>query len=454
MVRVCELVLLVGVFACGRVGFDVTSSHGDASTGDGNASDTRLRVAEVAIGNDFTCARSNRGEVTCWGNNSWGKLGIPSSDPSPRGDAPGELTTLVPIDLGLGTGVTAESLTRGLDSTCALLSDHTAKCWGNNDGAQLLAGAMSNVGDAPGEMGDALGAVAIAGGGPFDQIVSGHYHTCVLRSSKVWCGGLNDLAQNGYGNFTASRSRAQLAALPPVNLGTNFVPVELTAGFNATCARDAQGRVKCWGYAGSGDTGLGETSTRGDQASDMGDALPFLQFAPGVAATQISGGNGFACIVSAQTVRCWGHNLAGVIGNGTTQNAGDQPGEVVTLGALPLGAPVARVSAGGAFACALLTTGEVACWGQNNHGQLGLGDNNDRGDTPGEIDGSLRVRLPEPAVGVFLGERHACATLASGAVACWGYNDSGQLGSGDANDRGDSARPDPFVIQATDLWTP
>jgi alpha-tubulin suppressor-like RCC1 family protein len=85
----------------------------------------------------------------------------------------------------------------------------------------------------------------------------------------------------------------------------------------------------------------------------------------------------------------------------------------------------ATVTAGGAHSCAALTDGRVFCWGANDQGQLGDGDN-----VP-----SL-VPVPVPAltavVQVAAGRAHTCARQRDGAVWCWGGNDSGQLGDGRA----------------------
>ena len=84
----------------------------------------------------------------------------------------------------------------------------------------------------------------------------------------------------------------------------------------------------------------------------------------------------------------------------------------------------------------------LKCWGANDFGQLGLGDTNNRGDEPGEMGGLL----PYVGVGtgrtveeMGLGQAHSCSLLDNQRVKCWGGNNHGQLGLGDTNNRGDQA---------------
>ena len=84
---------------------------------------------------------------------------------------------------------------------------------------------------------------------------------------------------------------------------------------------------------------------------------------------------------------------------------------------------------GGSFGCALLDTGEVACWGANNHGQLGDGTFTDAVGT------ATRVVGISNAVAIQLGSARACALLDDGQIMCWGDNEYGMLGDGTTLDR-------------------
>ncbi|KAJ1480913.1 hypothetical protein T484DRAFT_2770569 [Baffinella frigidus] len=111
----------------------------------------------------------------------------------------------------------------------------------------------------------------------------------------------------------------------------------------------------------------------------------------------------------------------------------------VDLGA---GRTAVAVSAGSRHTCALLDDATVKCWGNNDAGQLGLGDNANRGDDANEMGANLPsvdLGAGRTAVAVSAGGKHTCALLNDTTVKCWGLNDNGQLGLGDTSDRGDDA---------------
>lgn len=113
---------------------------------------------------------------------------------------------------------------------------------------------------------------------------------------------------------------------------------------------------------------------------------------------KVYAGLNHTCALTASSgVKCWGGNSGGTLGLGDTESRGDQPGEMgPNLPAVELDHEVAQlaVAKGGAFNCVLLKDSSVKCWGDNSYGQLGLGDAQDRGDNLGEMGVHLpRVRL-------------------------------------------------------------
>ena len=158
--------------------------------------------------------------------------------------------------------------------------------------------------------------------------------------------------------------------------------------------------------------------------------------------------------------KCWGHNLFGELGLGDTQHRGDDGTEMGnSLPSVDLGSgwTVVEVAAGYRHSCARLEDGAaraVKCWGYNYYGQLGLGDENDRGDEGGEMGDSLRaVQLGtgRSAVALALGYKHSCALLDDASVKCWGWNYRGQLGLGDTLERGDDSGVMGDRLPAVDL---
>lgn len=87
-----------------------------------------------------------------------------------------------------------------------------------------------------------------------------------------------------------------------------------------------------------------------------------------------------------------------------------------------------QVAVGVYHACALLNDRSVRCWGGNAFGQLGDGTTTDR-DAPVRVEG-----LP-PAAQIVAGARHTCARSVEGRVLCWGANGDGQLGDGTTDAR-------------------
>lgn len=102
-----------------------------------------------------------------------------------------------------------------------------------------------------------------------------------------------------------------------------------------------------------------------------------------------------------------------------------------------------KIAVGFSHTCALLDNGSVKCWGFNNGGQLGLGDDPfPRGDELGEMGDDLPevgLGASRSAIGIASGDYHVCATLDDLTVKCWGRNEAGQLGLGDVLGRGDDA---------------
>jgi alpha-tubulin suppressor-like RCC1 family protein len=112
---------------------------------------------------------------------------------------------------------------------------------------------------------------------------------------------------------------------------------------------------------------------------------------------------------------------------------------------LGVGRTAAALTAGGSHACAWLDGGVIKCWGRNQDGQLGLGDADNRGDGPDEMGDHLpTIDLAEGVLAVAAGLGHTCALLDGGAIKCWGVNADGQLGLGDARTRG--ALPNEMAV--------
>ncbi len=397
------------------------------------------------IGSDcfYSCAVLDNGAVKCWGCNSYGQLG--QGDVVRRGDDAGEMgDSLLPISLGSG----ATAVAVGSWHSCARLNTGAVKCWGYNSYGQLGLGDTSHRGDGPGEMGSSLPTVSLGTGRTAVEITAGDRHTCArLDNGQVKCWGGNGWGQLGLGNTQGRGDNAGEMgdSLPAVDLGTGRTAQSIVAGRRHTCALLDNYQVKCWGDNALGQLGLGDTDDRGNNAGEMGDALPSVNLGTGLTATQVAGRWNHTCArLNNGSVKCWGENTYGKLGVGDTNHRGDASGEMGdALPAVDLGTAQTAVVVTTAteHSCARLGNGGVKCWGGNSAGQLGQGDTITRGDAAGELGDSLQpvdLGTVRTAGTIAAGAWHVCARLDNGQLKCWGSALSGALGLGPAgNSQGD-----------------
>jgi hypothetical protein len=144
-------------------------------------------------------------------------------------------------DAGLLAKLNAIELTAGEDHTCALLSDHTVKCWGKNESGQLGDQTMT----------DSAVPVSVLGVAGVAHITAGAHHTCALiGNGTVWCWGNNTHHQLANGE-TKNNGRAAMV------LGLIGVSQIVAAG-EGTCARlFTDGEVRCWGRNDAAQLGDG-----------------------------------------------------------------------------------------------------------------------------------------------------------------------------------------------------
>jgi alpha-tubulin suppressor-like RCC1 family protein len=144
--------------------------------------------------------------------------------------------------------------------------------------------------------------------------------------------------------------------------------------------------------------------------------------------SSISAGGSSVCAVlgagAAGTLRCWGSNLAGQLGDGTVI-ARSFPTQVRSSATAML-VGIRSVDVGTSAACAVMDSGAVRCWGSNTDGQLG-NNTTIASRYPVAVAGIDGVTTKATSVGV--GDGFACALLTTGAVRCWGRNTNGQLGN-------------------------
>lgn len=158
----------------------------------------------------------------------------------------------------------------------------------------------------------------------------------------------------------------------------------------------------------------------------------------------LDAGGAFSCaILSKGQVRCWGFGIAGRLGYGNTNSIGDDE-TPDTAGPVDLGLNRSATSlvAGNGFTCAILNSAQVRCWGYGVQGQLGYGNSNHIGDseTPGSVE-PVDLGPGNTATEITAGNGQTCVILNTRQVRCWGYAINGQLGFGNTNNIGDDELP-------------
>jgi len=343
------------------------------------------RVPALAIdaGLGHTCALTTAGGVRCWGLNDEGQLGDGTTQ-----------NRSLPVDVsGLGSGVTA--VTAGAFHTCAVTAAGGVKCWGYNRHGELGDGTTTSRLTPVDVSGLSIGVKALAAGG----------HTCALLvSGGVKCWGQNHFGELGDGTTTNRPTPVDVVGL---SSGVAAIAIEDVH----TCALMVSGAVKCWGSNTDGELGDGTTTDRSTPVDVAG-------LSAGVAA--VGAGDFQSCaLLSAGSVKCWGTNDNGELGNGTAFGSRSlTPVDVVGLSGGK------AIAVGWGHACALLSGGGVKCWGYNRNGELGDGGTGNR-DRPVDVPG-----VPAGVAALAAGGVHNCALTRAGGVSCWGDNSYGQLGDG------------------------
>jgi cysteine-rich repeat protein len=324
----------------------------------------------------------------------------------------------------------------GLDTggthTCAIGDEGQLRCWGSGENGRLGYGNTQTIGDD--EPASAAGDVDV--GGAVKQVVTGSAHTCaLLHTGQVRCWGYGYWGRLGYGNTQDIGDDETPASAGDVDLGG---PVNsLAAGYNHTCAIMQSGNVRCWGHGGAGQLGYGNTEAVGDDETpaSMGDvSLPDVVIA-------LALGQAHSCaILKDGTAQCWGEYEHGKIGFANQQNVGDD--ELPTSGGpIDVGGTVAQISAGAGHTCALLTSGGVLCWGSAFYSALGYQNEEHLGDDEPEASGGALDLGTGLVRGITTTTTHNCALMQGDTLRCWGNNADGKLGYGHANDIGDDEAP-------------
>ena len=313
-------------------------------------------------------------------------------------------------------------------TSCVLADDGKVYCWGQNGCGQVGNGsapaANCNVG--AGSVGVPKPTL-VAGLGTAVSLAVGEFHNCaILSDSGVKCWGLNHKGQLGAGDTNSYSAPVSVMSGGAALQGATA----LALTDSSTCAV-VGGNVLCWGNGQYGRLGNGDTTDALAPVMVMDGAQP-LSNVVGLAA----GLQHVCALRQGGSVSCWGRNLNGQLGRGTSGSGTDASTPAAIAGLTG----VDELLAAGYRTCARIG-GTARCWGQNLSGQNGTG-NTTESSTPLDIVGLTT------AISITMGQNHTCAVLTGGQAICWGLNSFGQLGNG-ATSTGAQATPVTVVDPAT-----
>ena len=378
------------------------------------------KVIQLTSGEYHTCALLNSGQVRCWGSNEYGQLGHENTITIGNKSTPyANIYEAGSIDLG---GFAVE-IAAGKNHTCALLDTGHVRCWGSNREGQAGYSVFTNLGDEIGETPALFGDVPLQG--HVVHISAGYYNTCaLLMNGEVKCWGSFGTGNNQY-----------VSPVNSLNLKIKANVTALASGYKHTCALLDTGSVKCF----SGDGTLAQGPLLGelgyDHKRDVGPIDAPDVFIGGRVLQLSSKRNHTCALLDTKKVRCWGANFMGQLGLGILPNVGDGVGPSINQsGDVKINESVSRIDVGVYHTCAVLTTGDVRCFGRGAEGQLGYGGDDEKiGDD--EFPSTIStVDLGAKAIATSLTLYSTCALLETGQVRCWGNGADGRGTLGYGND--------------------
>jgi alpha-tubulin suppressor-like RCC1 family protein len=298
------------------------------------------------------------------------------------------------VQLTQSGAVVPVAIAAGAWHTCLMYTDHTIRCTGLNNQGEIGNNDYHAVSEPQ------LAQTTVT---PTTLLI-GNEHTCTwISDGTMQCWGTNYTGQLGDGTIGGFAMVPQ--AVHNISTAAKGVP----GGYH-TCALLTDATVQCWGRNQDGQIGNGDATT------DVTLPTPVLNLGGPVVDLYAGGYHTCAVFGTDRTLKCWGRNARGQVGDGTIDTPITQPHTVVGLSGVNM------LALGGYHSCALLQDATVACWGENANGQAGA--SGPYAATPTAVSGLTNVTE------LASGFRHSCAVTGDGVMRCWGQNDWGQLGDG------------------------
>lgn len=371
-----------------------------------------VTALDISVGFDepFFCA-VDAGAVKCWG----GDFGLP-------------VDAAVPVP-GVESGATSIAITSSwLSASMCTLIDGAVACWHGEATYDPDDNTIPEFGNPEIVPGASSGATAVT---------AGESHFCAVIDEGAYCWGLNDSGQLGNGSIDESTD-------PVMVDGLSTGVTAIAAGAAHACAIVDAG-LKCWGANQLGQMG-------NDSTVDSMTPVDVSGLAVGI--TAVAAGGDHSCAISGGDAFCWGSNQVGELGIGRGMDS-TTPSDVsgVSSGA-------SMIATGGetgdnhlGSSTCVVVSGAAKCWGDNATGQLGDGTFVDRlvpVQVSGLMDGVTDIAIGGRGPENYFNGGHACA-VETGAVKCWGLNDTGQLGDGTTIDSSTPVDVAGLLPSATDV---
>lgn len=360
----------------------------------------------VTTASNHTCALTSSGAVKCWGNNTYGKLGT--------GDF---ISVTTPTTVSLAA--TATQISASAHHTCAVLSTGAIQCWGNNSNGRLGNGTAV----------ESATPVTVSGlAGTAVEVAAGLDFTCArLNTGAVQCWGNYSLGRLGIGTATVATpcsdgiQSSSTACTSAGGVWNGHLYYDCSNGISTSPAACQAVTNGTWAHCSNGTS---STSALCTTAGQTWDASLYTYCTSGIAVTNATtfctnnGGSQGSYGYCADTIY---KARSSCLNAGKTWHVTTLPGAIVDFG----GVPATQIVTSGATACALLQGGSVRCWGSNGNGQIGNGDADTSSSylapaTAVDFSGHTAKKLSKSG--------NLCAILDDDSVRCWGSNAYGQTG--------------------------
>lgn len=331
--------------ATGRMHSDDTEDAGDAEPRGGATKVTVSAVIGISAGGKSTCVVDGEGRVWCWGANEAGQLGL-SADP-PAADREAHPTPALVATSGKAVRVDV-----GQQSVCAVLESGAAVCWGGNQSAQLGQTNATpilapNPIDTNGPRFTQLRMTTLTGFGTTD-------------SGELWSWGALAPVSGRVSSFSPDPAPVRIPKLANVSQVAAWTRDLGWEQQGQACAI-AGGKLHCWGNNKAGTLCTGVPNSEGSPA--------VVEIHESSLPQRVTVSAGSTCVrLTDGRVQCCGDTKRGQVGE---TDAGAIQRTLVTVSALD--GHAVQVAASDTTICALIQGGTVSCWGGNVAGQLGQG---------------------------------------------------------------------------------